>query len=65
MLVLSRNAGELIRIGTDVTLVVLEVKGNRVRLGIAAPPQVAVVRGEHEGTPPRPPTRQARGRDCG
>jgi carbon storage regulator len=46
MLVLSRKLGEKVRIGPDITLTLLEVKGNRVRIGIEAPDQVCVLRGE-------------------
>ena len=46
MLVLSRKPGEKVRIGPDITLTVLEVQGNRVRIGIDAPDQVCVLRGE-------------------
>jgi carbon storage regulator len=47
MLVLSRKRGERIVIpGCSVTLTVVAVEGNRVRLGVAAPPEVAVVREE-------------------
>jgi carbon storage regulator len=46
MLVLTRRAGEKVRIGDDITLVVLETKGNRVRIGITAPEHVSVVREE-------------------
>jgi carbon storage regulator len=46
MLVLSRKQGEKVQIGTDITLTVLEVKGNRVRLGIGAPPDVSILRAE-------------------
>ncbi|WP_447972103.1 carbon storage regulator CsrA [Nitrospira sp. Kam-Ns4a] len=46
MLVLTRRAGEGIAIGTDIHVVVLEVKGLQVRLGIEAPPQVQVHRDE-------------------
>jgi carbon storage regulator len=47
MLVLSRKRGERIVIpGCSVTITVVAVEGNRVRLGIAAPPDVAVVREE-------------------
>ena len=37
MLVLTRKVGERIRIGDEVTLQVLEVRGGQVRLGLAAP----------------------------
>lgn len=45
-LVLSRRHGERIHIGDDVVLVVVSVKGNRVRLGIDAPKQKHIVREE-------------------
>jgi carbon storage regulator len=46
MLVLSRKRGERIVIGTDVTVTVLEVRGDRVRLGFDAPVEVPVHREE-------------------
>ncbi|PQO25648.1 carbon storage regulator [Blastopirellula marina] len=46
MLVLSRKASQTIQIGTDVTLTVLGVSGNTVRLGIEAPIEVPIRRGE-------------------
>jgi carbon storage regulator len=46
MLVLSRKAGERIQIGHDVTITVTEVRGNRVRIGIDAPPGRRIVRHE-------------------
>jgi carbon storage regulator len=46
MLILTRRTGEVIRIGEDVTLVVLGVKGHQVRLGVQAPKDVAVHREE-------------------
>ena len=46
MLILSRRVGESVRIGDDVTLTVLGVKGTQVRLGFAAPREVAVNREE-------------------
>ena len=46
MLVLSRRAGESIVIGDDVTLSILEVRGDVVRVGISAPRSVAVHRAE-------------------
>jgi carbon storage regulator len=47
MLVLSRKLGEQIVIpGCSITITVVEVKRGKVRLGIAAPPEVAVVREE-------------------
>lgn len=46
MLVLSRRVGESIVIGDDVTVTVLEVRGDVVRVGIDAPRSVAVHRAE-------------------
>jgi carbon storage regulator len=46
MLVLSRRVGERVRIGDDIELVVVEVKGDVVRLGIEAPRGVAIYRQE-------------------
>ncbi len=46
MLVLTRKLGEAIQIGEEVTIEVLEVHGNRVRLGITAPGHVGVHRAE-------------------
>jgi carbon storage regulator len=46
MLVLSRRFGEKVCIGNDVTLVVLEVKGDRVRIGFTAPRYVPIFRKE-------------------
>ncbi len=46
MLVLSRKEGELIVIGADVTIEVVEIRGDKVRLGIKAPRAVPVHRQE-------------------
>ncbi|MBC2932311.1 carbon storage regulator CsrA [Nocardioides sp. zg-1228] len=46
MLVVSRRAGESVVIGDDVTVSVLEVRGDVVRIGIDAPRSVAVHRAE-------------------
>ena len=46
MLILTRRVGESVMIGDDVTITVLGVKGNQVRLGINAPRSVAVHREE-------------------
>jgi carbon storage regulator len=46
MLVLSRKPGEKVVIGGGVTVTVVEVQGNRVRVGIDAPDHVRILRGE-------------------
>ncbi|WHI47621.1 carbon storage regulator CsrA [Microbulbifer sp. JMSA004] len=46
MLILKRRTGENLRIGTDISLKVLEVKGNQVKIGIHAPKSLAVHREE-------------------
>jgi carbon storage regulator len=46
MLVLTRKSGEAINVGDDITVTVLEVKGNQVRLGIQAPLNVIIHRKE-------------------
>lgn len=46
MLVLSRKLGEKVVIGNGITLTVVEVTGNRVRLGIDAPDDVRILRAE-------------------
>lgn len=46
MLVLSRNANQEICIGNDITIRVVGIQGNKVRLAISAPSHVRIVRGE-------------------
>lgn len=46
MLVLTRKPNEEVIIGGSIRIKVLEIKGNRVRLGISAPDQVPVMRSE-------------------
>jgi carbon storage regulator len=46
MLILSRRPGESVKIGDDVTVTVLGVKGNQLRLGFTAPASIAVHREE-------------------
>ena len=60
MLILTRRVSETLMIGDEVTVTVLGVKGNQVRIGINAPKNVAVhreeiyqrIRAEHEGDVP-------------
>jgi carbon storage regulator len=46
MLILSRNIGEVVRIGDDIELTVVAVNGHQVRIGINAPREVVVDREE-------------------
>jgi len=46
MLILTRRVGETLMIGDEVTVTVLGVKGNQVRLGVNAPRDIAVHREE-------------------
>jgi carbon storage regulator len=67
MLILTRRVGETVMIGNEVTVTVLGVKGNQVRIGVNAPKDVAVHREEiyerikreedQEGRSPAPVTK--------
>ena len=46
MLILTRRVGESIKVGQDITVTVLGVRGTQVRVGISAPKDVAVHREE-------------------
>ena len=46
MLILTRRVGETLMVGDDVTVTVLGVKGNQVRIGVNAPKEVAAHREE-------------------
>ena len=53
MLILTRKVGEALMVGTEVTVTVMAVKGNQVRIGINAPQNVEVHRKEiYEGLQP-------------
>ena len=46
MLVLTRKVGEVIRIGNDIEITVVALTDNRVKIGIEAPRETTVLRGE-------------------
>jgi carbon storage regulator len=46
MLILTRRPGESIQVGDNIEISILEIRGNQVRLGINAPPDVLVLRSE-------------------
>jgi len=46
MLILTRRVGETLMIGNDISVTVLGVKGNQIRIGVNAPKEVAVHREE-------------------
>ncbi|MBS0612584.1 MAG: carbon storage regulator [Proteobacteria bacterium] len=46
MLILTRNSGQSLRIGNEVEVKVLAIKGSQVRLGFTAPPELPVNRQE-------------------
>ena len=48
MLVLSRKESQRIRLGDSITLTIVRVSGDKVRLGIDAPPEIRVLRDELE-----------------
>lgn len=55
MLVLSRKSMERIQIGDNVVVTVLEIHGNKVRIGISAPREIRVLRSELKVIPDLPP----------
>ena len=69
MLILTRRVGETVMIGDSVTVTVLGVKGNQVRLGVNAPKDVAVhreeiyerIKREQDGGPADNPTEGSSG----
>lgn len=56
MLAVSRKSMERIQIGDDVVVTVLEIRGNRVRIGIEARKDIPVLRGELRNVIPPLPT---------
>lgn len=48
MLVLSRKMAQQIMIGSEISITVVKIEGNHVRLGIQAPPDVTILREELE-----------------
>lgn len=54
-LTLTRRAGETIRIGRDVTVIVKKIAGSRAMIEIAAPEDVRILRGEVTPDPPLEP----------
>jgi len=46
MLILTRRIGESIQIGDDIVIMVTDVQGSQIRLGIEAPPDIKILRGE-------------------
>jgi carbon storage regulator len=46
MLVVTRASGQTVRIGRDIEVRILDVRGRRVRVAIAAPTRISVLRGE-------------------
>jgi carbon storage regulator len=56
MLVLSRKSTERIQIGDNVVVTVLEIRGNKVRIGIDAPKEVHVLRSELKEVLPSVPS---------
>jgi carbon storage regulator len=53
VLVLTRKIGEEVLIGDSIRVQILEVQGNRVKLGLVAPDEVRFKRGELLDAPPR------------
>ena len=46
MLILSRRVNESIIVNGDITFTILAIRGNQIRIGIKAPPEVTIVRDE-------------------
>jgi carbon storage regulator CsrA len=70
MLVLARKAQETIQIGDDITISIVRIKGRTVRVGIEAPEDLRVIRGElasrnDDGNKPDDPTSDSAANDGG
>jgi carbon storage regulator len=65
MLVLSRKIGERLVIGENISIVVSRVAGNRVTLGIEAPSEVRIIRGELKAAAEEPAQEVASARAAG
>jgi carbon storage regulator CsrA len=59
MLVLTRKTQQQIQIGSNITITIVRVTGQSVRVGIQAPEEVRVIRGELIGKPPKAPAEVA------
>src|ERR1700675_3944950 len=55
MLILTRRPRQVVMVGRDVQIMVLDIAGDRVRLGITAPRELKVLRQGTKPPPPRPP----------
>ena len=55
MLILTRYPRQVVTIGRDIQVMVLDIAGNRVRLGITAPREIPVQRPEAKAYPAPPP----------
>ena len=62
MLVLTRKRHEIIRIGPDIAVQIVEIQGGSVRVGIEAPADVAIVRDEIRGQYDPPTTSERKRR---
>lgn len=62
MLVLSRERDQVIKIGDDIEVTVVDIRGDKVRLGITAPKQVTILRPEVAAEQERRRLRQLEGK---
>ncbi len=60
MLVLSRKSSQQIMIGSEISITVVKIEGNQVRLGIQAPPPVTILRAELDVFPDKSRDRLAK-----